>query len=108
MPLDVKDFDKVGISRTFMKLGRNQLKIAEFLRDNLSTAFTQREIKQRTGIEFDAAVNTALHSLKIKGLAEEKNVEGTLYWRGKDGLLKINLSDKDSNGQEGSKNKDPD
>ncbi len=99
MPLDISDFDKLSVRKTYLKLGRNQLLIAEFLKEHITTAFTQREIKSQTEIEFDAAVNTALHSLKIKDLAESKRIEGTLYWRGKNGLLEIDFSDKNGNGE---------
>jgi len=100
MPLDLKDFEKHSVAKTSMKLGSNQLTIAQFLLENGKQAFTQKEIKFRTGIKFDAAVNTALHSLKIKGLVENKTIGGTLYWRGTHGLHSIDTEDKGADEQE--------
>jgi len=109
MPLDIEEFNKLSVKKTYLKLGRNQSMIAEFLKENIKSAFTQREIKVQTDIEFDAAVNTALHSLKIKGLVESKRIEGTLYWRGKyNGLLEIDISDKNGNGEKATDEKDRD
>ena len=99
MPLDLADFERLSVNKTYLRMGRNQMLIAKLLQTNMETAFTQREIKEKCDIEFDAAVNTALHSLKIKGFAVSKKIEHTLYWRGTDGLLEVDFSNTNGNGQ---------
>ena len=96
MPLDLDEFEKLKRDTVTMRLGRNQMKVAMFLKENGTSAFTQREIKKATNIKFDAAVNTALHSLKVKRLIRRKEIEGMVYWRGTDGLSKVNPEDKES------------
>ena len=93
MPLNALDFDKVSTKSSGSKLGRNQVLIIELLKDGLDKAYTQREIKKLTGIEYDAAVNTSLHSLKVRKLVACKRVDGFIYWRGTNGLLKIDTKD---------------
>ena len=92
MPLDVEEFDKKAKTSLDARLGKNQVLIVNMLREDLTKAYTQGEIKRSTGIEFDAAVNTALHSLKIKRLVTNKRVEGYIYWRGTKKLNSIELA----------------
>ena len=94
MPLDADEFDKVSMRKNNTKLGHNQTKIAGILKKNMGKAFTQSELTYESGIKYDAAVNTALHSLKIKGLITCKKIDGLQYWRGTDGLLGIDTEDK--------------
>ena len=94
MPLKAEDFDKVSNRKTNSKLGKNQMRIINLLKNDLDKAFTQGEIKKYLNAEHDAAVHSALHSLKIKGLITCKKVDGLIYWRGTDELLDDGSEDK--------------
>jgi len=100
MPLNADEFNKVGLNRNKTKFGPNQKKIIGLLRDGLGKAYTQGEIEFETGISYSAAVNTALHSLKIKGLITCMKLNGLMYWSGTNGLLKVDISDKESTDEE--------
>ena len=106
MPLDVNDFDRLSVSKPHLKIGVNQIKVAKFLQENIEEAFTQKEIKEVVGIQYDAAVNSALHSLKSKDLARSKEIEGTLYWRGNGRILELDFSDKKGTIQTDTKDED--
>ena len=106
MPLDSNEFERKSINRCSMKLGINQVAIAQFFKQHMDKAYTQREIMDATHIEYDAAVNTALHSLKLKGLLICKKNAGIYYWGGTDAILKV--CTEDNGDDEGKKADDED
>jgi hypothetical protein len=106
MPLNSRDFERKSVNKYNMKLGINQVVIARFFKLHMNEAYTQKEIMIATHIEYDAAVNTALHSLKLKRLLVCKKNAGIMYWRGTDEILKVCTEDNDIN--EGKKTDDED
>lgn len=83
MALKKEEFERgivpvVSLSRTD---GRNQQRIVALLKTNPLTAYSQGEIQRELEIKYPSAVNSALHSLQVKGCIEVRIVEGIQYWR---------------------------
>jgi len=81
MPLSVEEFEKKKTSPKGKRLGRNQVKILEFLQNHRELAFTQTELQFALGIKFPSAVNTALHSLRRLKMIECHVYNNVLYWK---------------------------
>jgi len=80
MPLPASEFREKKVDPDAKHLGKNQIRILEFLQANPEEAYTRKEIQVTLGIKYDGAVLTALNSLKSKGSVISKEFEGKIYW----------------------------
>jgi hypothetical protein len=81
MVITKEEFEERRINPNIQRIGKNQAKLLDILRKDLSKAWSQAELQKKLHIEYMSAVNYALHALQKKGLIESKIVEGTIYWR---------------------------
>jgi hypothetical protein len=84
MVISKDEFAQKKIDPNMQRVGKNQASILAYLRQSPREAFSQAELQEALEIEHMSAVNYALHSLRRKGLVENKIVDGTIYWRAVD------------------------